>query len=50
MLTTQRCFPVEPGNERDGIYGPELELEMVTAEGEDELLTGVYAFIVEPGA
>jgi protocatechuate 3,4-dioxygenase beta subunit len=28
VLTTQLYFPGEPGNRRDGIYSPELELEM----------------------
>jgi protocatechuate 3,4-dioxygenase beta subunit len=50
VLTTQIYFPDEPENERDGLYDPELEMEMVTAEGEGEPLTGVYTFIVEPGS
>jgi protocatechuate 3,4-dioxygenase beta subunit len=28
VLTTQLYFPGEPGNRRDGIYSPDLELEM----------------------
>lgn len=47
ILTTQLYFPDEPENESDGIYNPELLLEMIEPEGEDETLTGVYTFVVE---
>ena len=47
VLTTQLYFPDEPENERDGIYNPELEMELVEPESDGELLTGVYSFVVE---
>ncbi|HEV7476896.1 MAG TPA: intradiol ring-cleavage dioxygenase [Burkholderiales bacterium] len=41
VLTTQLYFPDEPGNRRDGIYRPELEMK-IAKPGE-----GVYDFVVE---
>jgi protocatechuate 3,4-dioxygenase beta subunit len=41
VLTTQVYFPDEPGNRRDGIYRPELELKMARA-GE-----GSFDFVVD---
>ena len=41
ILTTQLYFPGEPGNRRDGLYRPELELKVPKA-GE-----GAFDFVVE---
>jgi protocatechuate 3,4-dioxygenase beta subunit len=37
VLTTQLYFPVEPGNARDGIYRPELEMSMADDEAGGKL-------------
>jgi protocatechuate 3,4-dioxygenase beta subunit len=41
VLTTQLYFPNDPGNRRDGLYRPELELK-TTKSGE-----GAFDFVVE---
>jgi protocatechuate 3,4-dioxygenase beta subunit len=41
LTTTQLYFPNQPGNRRDGIYRPELEMK-IAKPGE-----GVYDFVVE---
>jgi protocatechuate 3,4-dioxygenase beta subunit len=41
ILTTQLYFPNEPANRRDGIYRPELEMN-VSGKGE-----GVFDFVVQ---
>ena len=41
LLTTQLYFPGDPGNRRDGLYRPELELKAVK-KGE-----GAFDFVVE---
>lgn len=41
VLTTQLYFPNEPGNRRDGIYRPELEMKIARA-GE-----GAFDFVVD---
>ena len=41
VLTTQLYFPNEPGNRRDGIYRPELEMK-IARPGE-----GVFDFVVD---
>lgn len=46
LLTTQLYFPGEPGNGRDGLWRPELELEIAeTAAGP----VGAFVFVVAAG-
>jgi protocatechuate 3,4-dioxygenase beta subunit len=40
LLTTQLYFPGEPGNRRDGLYRPELEMKTSKSEG-------AFDFVVE---
>jgi protocatechuate 3,4-dioxygenase beta subunit len=40
VLTTQLYFPGDPGNRRDGLYRPELEMKIAKAEG-------AFDFVVE---
>jgi protocatechuate 3,4-dioxygenase beta subunit len=47
VLTTQLYFPNEPENARDGIYNPELEMDMIEPKAKDDPLIGVYAFAVQ---
>lgn len=44
MLTTQLYFPGEPGNRRDGLYRPELELRATRAK---DVMQGSFDFVVE---
>jgi len=41
VLTTQLYFPNQPGNRRDGIYRPELEMKMTQPD------QGAFDFVVE---
>jgi protocatechuate 3,4-dioxygenase beta subunit len=46
ILTTQLYFPNEPANRRDGIYRPELELDVQdTADGK----VGRFDFVLNLG-
>jgi len=49
VITTQLYWPNEPENERDGIYNPALEMEIIEPESSDDPETGIYTFIVETG-
>ena len=40
LLTTQLYFPGDPGNQRDGLYRPELEMKTARSEG-------AFDFVVE---
>lgn len=44
LLTTQLYFPGEPGNRRDGIYRPELEVKL---ERRDAARLAAFDFVVE---
>jgi protocatechuate 3,4-dioxygenase beta subunit len=44
MLTTQLYFPGDPGNRRDGLYRPELELRATRAR---DLMQGNFDFVIE---
>lgn len=44
LLTTQLYFPGEPGNRRDGLYRPELELR---ARRQNDLMQGNFDFVIE---
>ncbi|MCC6791404.1 MAG: intradiol ring-cleavage dioxygenase [Thermomicrobiales bacterium] len=46
ILTTQLYFPDEPANDGDGIYDPDLEMEIVEPT-DDAPLTGIYTFVIE---
>lgn len=41
ILTTQLYFPGDPGNRRDGLYRPELEMKLA------KLGEGVFEFVVD---
>jgi protocatechuate 3,4-dioxygenase beta subunit len=45
VLTTQLYFPNEPGNARDGIYQPELE--MVVEDAADGSRAGAFDFVLQ---
>lgn len=45
-LTTQLYFPDEPGNDRDGIFDPQLLMTM--GDDTDGTRLGTYTFVVEP--
>jgi protocatechuate 3,4-dioxygenase beta subunit len=44
VLTTQLYFPGDPGNRRDGLYRPELELRATRAK---DLTQGNFDFVIE---
>lgn len=44
VLTTQLYFPGDPGNRRDGLYRPELELRATRTK---ELMQGSFDFVIE---
>jgi len=46
ILTTQLYFPGEPGNDTDGIYRPELLMDVQDA---DEGKSGTFNFILDTG-
>jgi protocatechuate 3,4-dioxygenase beta subunit len=45
ILTTQLYFPGEPGNDSDGIYSPELLMDVQDAP--DGSKAGTYTFVIE---
>jgi protocatechuate 3,4-dioxygenase beta subunit len=47
VLTSQLFFPDEPANASDGIFNPDLVVEMIEQDGDDEALTAVFNFVVE---
>ena len=46
VLTTQLYFPDEPGNESDGIFHPDLVLDMQQTDDEDGQL-GFFTFVLD---
>lgn len=50
VLTTQLYFPNEPENERDGIFDPDLVVELVEPERTGDPETALFTFIVETAA
>jgi protocatechuate 3,4-dioxygenase beta subunit len=51
VLTTQLYFPDEPDNEGDGIYRPELEMDLQDADQDDADAgkLGYFTFVLDLG-